>query len=55
MLLQEYDITFIHIKGKDTILAGAISRLCTLDIYKDPAEAKGKAKPTSVPEDLQIQ
>ena len=34
MLLQEYDITFIHIKGKDNILTDAISRLCTIDIYK---------------------
>ena len=34
MLLQEYDITFVHIKGKDNILADAISRLCTLDIYE---------------------
>ena len=34
MLLQEYDITFLHIKGKDNILADAISRLCTIIIYK---------------------
>ena len=34
MLLQEYDITFVHIKGKDNILADAISRLHTLDIYE---------------------
>ena len=34
MLLQEYDITFVHIKGKDNILADAISRLCTIDIYE---------------------
>ena len=53
MLLQEYDIKFIHIKGKDNILADAISRLCTLDIYADPAKYKGKAKATSVPENLQ--
>ena len=38
MLLQEYDITFIHIKGKDNILADAISRLHTINIYKDPTE-----------------
>ena len=38
MLLQEYDITFIHIKGKDNILADAISRLCKINIYEDPAE-----------------
>ena len=53
MLLQEYDIKFIHIKGKDNILADAISRLWTEDIYADPAEAIGKANPTSVPENLQ--
>ena len=33
MLLQEYDITFVDIKGNDNILADAISRLCTIDIY----------------------
>ena len=53
MLLQEYDIIFAHIKEKDNILAGAISRLGTLDIYEDPAEVKCKVKPTSVPENLQ--
>ena len=34
MLLQEYDITFVHIKGKDNILADAICRLHIIDIYK---------------------
>ena len=34
MLLQEYNITFIHIKGKDNILADAIPRLCTINIYE---------------------
>ena len=34
MLLQEYDITFVHIKGKDNILADAISRLHTVNIYE---------------------
>ena len=38
MLLQEYDITFVHIKGKDNILADTISRLCTLDIYDNAIE-----------------
>ena len=32
MLLQAYDTTFVHIKGKDNILADTISRLHTLDI-----------------------
>ena len=40
MLLQEYDITFVHTKGKDNILADAISRLCTLDIYKKAIETQ---------------
>ena len=40
ILLQEYDIRFIHIKVKDNILADTISRLCTTDIYKDPAEVR---------------
>ena len=40
MLLQEYDIKFIHIKGKENILADAISRLHTIDIYDDPAEVR---------------
>ena len=40
MLLQEYDITFVHIKGKDNILANAISRLCTIDIYQKATETQ---------------
>ena len=40
MLLQEYDITFVHIKGKDNILADAISRLCTTDIYEKTTETQ---------------
>ena len=40
MLLQEYDITFVHIKGKDNILANAISRLHTLDIYEKATETQ---------------
>ena len=38
MLLQEYDITFVHIRGKDNILADAISRLHTIDIYENAIE-----------------
>ena len=45
MLLQVYDIKFIHIKGKYNILADTISRLCTIDIYEDPAEVKLKHPP----------
>ena len=40
MLLQEYDITFVYIKRKDNILADAISRLCTLDIYEKATETQ---------------
>ena len=40
MLLQEYDITFVHIRGKDNILADAISRLCTIDIYEQAPETQ---------------
>ena len=40
MLLQEYDITFVNIKGKDNILTDAISRLCTIDIYKKAIETQ---------------
>ena len=38
MLLQEYDITFVHMRGKDNILTDAISRLCTIDIYEEAIE-----------------
>ena len=34
MLLQEYGITFVHIKGKDDILADAIYRLHTINMYE---------------------
>ena len=40
MLLQEYDITFVDIKGKDNILANAISRLRTINIYKKAIESQ---------------
>ena len=40
MLLQEYDITLVHIRGKDNILADAISRLHTRDIYEKTIEAQ---------------
>ena len=40
MLFQEYDITFVHIKGKDNILADAISRLHTIDIYEKATETQ---------------
>ena len=40
MLLQEYDITFVHIRGKDNILADAISRLCTIDMYEEAIETQ---------------
>ena len=40
MLPQEYDITFVHIKGKDNILANAISRLHRIDIYEKAIETQ---------------
>ena len=40
MLLQEDDIKFVHIKGKDNILADAISILCAIDIYKKAIETQ---------------
>ena len=62
MLLQEYDFKFIHIKGKDNILADAISRLCTINIYEDPAEVKlqhlpiaqNKVKSSKVTDSMQL-
>ena len=47
MLLQEYNITFMHIRDKDNILADAISRLQTISIYEDPAENKPLHSPTT--------
>ena len=32
------DITFVHIRGKDNILADGISRLCTINIYEEAIE-----------------
>ena len=40
MLLHEYDITFVHIRGKDSILADAISRLHMINIYEEAIEDK---------------
>ena len=47
IFLQEYDITFVHIRGKDNILVDAISRLHTINIYEDPAEDKSLHTPTA--------
>ena len=47
IMLQEYNITFIHIRGKDNILADAISRLHTINIYEDPAEDNSLHTPTA--------
>ena len=38
MELADYNITFVHLKGKNTVLADTISRLKMLDIYKEPME-----------------
>ena len=36
MEFANYNITFIHIKGKNNVLADAISRLKALNLYKEP-------------------
>ena len=36
MGLADYNVTFVHIKGKESVFADAISRLKTLNIYKEP-------------------
>ena len=36
MELSNYNLTFVHIKGSNNILADPICRLKTLDIYRDP-------------------
>ena len=38
MELSDYNLTFIYIKGSKNILSDAISRLKTLDIYKEPLD-----------------
>ena len=38
MLLQEYDITFVHIRGKDNILTDTISRVHTINVYQEAIE-----------------
>ena len=38
MELISYNLIFVHVKGGNNILADAISRLKTLEIYKDPLE-----------------
>ena len=35
MDLADYNVVFIHIRGKNNIFADATSRLKTLDIYKE--------------------
>ena len=62
MLLQEYDITFVHIRGKDHIFTDAISRLCTINVYDNAVENKqhhsltmhGTAYSSNVTEDIQL-
>ena len=36
MDLPDYNITFVHIEGKNNALLDAMSRLKTLNIYKEP-------------------
>ena len=40
MLLQEYDITLVNIRGKDNILTDVISRLHTINIYEKAIETQ---------------
>ena len=40
MLIQEYDITFVHIRGKGNILADTMSRLCSMNVYEEALENK---------------
>ena len=62
MLIQECDITFVHIRGKDNILTDAIFRLCTINIYDNAVEDKqqhsldtqGTTHSSKVTEDIQL-
>ena len=38
MELADYNVMFVHIEGKQIILADAIPRLITLNVYKEPLE-----------------
>ena len=38
MELEDYNNAFVHIKGKNNVLADVISRLKTFNIYKEPLE-----------------
>ena len=38
MELADYNITFVHIQGKNNVLADSISRLKTLNISEEPLE-----------------
>ena len=38
MKLAENNSMFVHIKGKNNVLADAVSRLKTLHIYKEPVK-----------------
>ena len=62
MLLQEYDITFVHTRGKDNILTDAFSRLCAINFYDNAVEDKqqhslstqGTTHSSKVAEDIQL-
>ena len=58
MLLQEYNIAFVHIKGKDNILADAISRLHTINIYETADDTDtahiANIQPNEMPEHIHL-
>ena len=62
MLHQEYDITFVHIRGKDNILTDDISRLHTMNVCNDAVEnkqyhslaAQGSTHSSKEAEDIQL-
>ena len=37
--LEDYNITFVHITGKKNVLVDTISRLKSLNLYKEPLES----------------
>ena len=38
LLLQQYNIKFQHVAGKDNVVADAISHLKTANLYEEPKD-----------------